>query len=60
MDDELPIIIYISSQLNVANLFAELYMIDDYIRLSLRDKLVHNKLVTNLISSLLYISKMEI
>ena len=60
MDDELPIIIYISSQLNVANLFAELYMIDDYIRLSLRDKLVQNKMVTNLISSLLYISKMEI
>ena len=57
MDDELPIVIYISTQLNVENLFAELYMIDDYVKLSLRDKLVQNKMVTNLLSSLLYISK---
>ena len=57
MDDELPIIIYIATQLNVGNLFAELYMIDDYIKCSLRDKLVQNKMVTNLLSSLLYISK---
>ena len=60
MDDELPIVIYISTQLNVENLFAELYMIDDYVKLSLRDKLVQNKMVTNLLSSLFYISKMEI
>ena len=57
MDDELPIIIYIATQLNVGNLFAELYMIDDYIKCSLRDNLVQNKMVTNLLSSLLYISK---
>ena len=57
MDDELPIIIYISTQLKVNNLFAELYMIDDYIKCSLRDNLVQNKMVTNLLSSLLYISK---
>ena len=57
MDDELPIIIYISTQLKVANLFAELNMIDDYIKCSLRDKLAQNKMVTNLLSSLLYISK---
>ena len=57
MDDELPIIIYISTQLKVANLFAELNMIDDYIKCSLRDNLVQNKMVTNLLSSLMYISK---
>ena len=57
MDDELPIIIYIVTQINVDNLFAELYMIDDYIKCSLRDKLVQNKMVTNLLSSLLYVSK---
>lgn len=57
MDDELPIIIYIATQLNVDNLFAELYMIDDYIKCSLRDNLVQNKMVTNLLSSLLYISR---
>ena len=57
MDDELPIVIYIATQINVENLFAELNMIDDYIKCSLRDHLIQNKMVTNLLSSLLYISK---
>ena len=57
MDDELPIVIYIATQINVENLFAELNMIDDYIKCSLRDNLIQNKMVTNLLSSLLYISK---
>ena len=57
MDDELPIVIYIGTQINVDNLFAELNMIDDYIKCSLRDNLMQNKMVTNLLSSLLYISK---
>ena len=57
MDDELPIIIYISTQINVNNLFAELYMIEDYIKCSLRDNLKENKMVTNLLSSLFYICK---
>ena len=57
MDDELPIIIYIATQINMENLYAELYMIDDYIKCSLRDKLAENKMVTNLLSSLVYISK---
>ena len=56
MDDELPIIIYIATQLNVENLFAELNMIDDYIKCSLRDNLAQNKMVTNLLGSLFYIS----
>ena len=57
MDDELPIIIYVDTQLNINNLFAELNMIDDYIKCSMRDDLVQNKMVTNLLSGLLFISK---
>lgn len=57
MDDELPITIYIATQINVDNIFAELFMIDDYIKYSLRDTTKQNKMVTNLLSSLMYISK---
>ena len=57
MDDELPIVIYITTQLNIKNLFAELNMIDDYIKCTMRDDLVQNKMVTNLLSGLLYICK---
>ena len=57
MDDELPIIIYICTQLSVKNLWAELTMLDDYIKSSMRDDLMQNKMVTNLLSSLLYLSK---
>ena len=57
MDDELPIIIFISTQVKVDNLIAELNMIDDYIKCSMRDNLVQNKMVTNLLSSSLYLSK---
>ena len=56
MDDELPIVIYITTQLKVNNLYAELYMIEDYIKCSLRDRLAENKTVTNLMSSLLFIT----
>ena len=56
MDDELPIVIYITTQLKVNNLYAELYMIEDYIKCSLRDRLAENKTVTNLMSSILFIS----
>ena len=56
MDDELPIVIYITTQLKVNNLYAELHMIEDYIKCSLRDRLAENKTVTNLMSSILYIS----
>ena len=56
MDDELPIIIYLVTQINVENLFAELNMIDDYIKCTMRDELVQNKMVTNLLSSLNFVS----
>ena len=57
MDDELPIIIYISTRLKVNNLFAELNIVDDYIKIILRDDLIQNKMVTNLLSSIIYINK---
>ena len=57
MDDELPIIIFITTQVKVNNLLAELNMVDDYIKCSMRDNLVQNKMVTNLLSSLMYLSK---
>ena len=57
MDDELPIIIYVTTQVSVENLFVELNMINDYVKCTMRDDLVQNKMVTNLLSSLLYISK---
>jgi len=56
MDDELPIIIYIATQVDVGNLFAELNIVDDYIKSILRDDLIQNKMVTNLLSSLMFIS----
>ena len=56
MDDELPIIIYLVTQIHIDNFFAELNMIDDYLKCSMRDELIQNKMVTNLLSSLYYVS----
>ena len=57
MDDELPIVIYIGTQINIDNPYAEFFMIEDYVKCSLRDNLKENRMVTNLLSSLIYISK---
>ena len=57
MDDELPIIIFISTQVKVNNLIAELNMLDDYVKCSMRDNLVQNKMITNLLSSLIFLEK---
>ena len=57
MDDELPIIIFITTQVKVANLFAELNIVDEYIKSISRLDLFQNKMVTNLLSSMMYISK---
>ena len=57
MDDELPIIVYIVTQIKIDNLFAELYMVDDYIKCSMKDDLIQNKMVTNLLSSMIYLGK---
>ena len=56
MDDELPIIIFISTQIKVNNIFAELNIVNDYIKTILRDDLIQNKMVTNLLSSLMFIN----
>ena len=58
MDDELPIIIYIATQIKVTNMFAELNIVDDYFRIISRDDLIQNKMITNLLSSLMFVTKM--
>ena len=58
MDDELPIIIYIATQIKVTNIFAELNIVDDYFKIISRDDLIQNKMITNLLSSLMFITKM--
>ena len=57
MDDELPIIIYLATQVNVTNLPAELSLIDEYLQCSIKDDFVQNKMITNLQSAIAYISK---
>ena len=47
MDDELPLFIYITTQINVKNIVIELNMIEDYLRFSKSiDK--ESKVVTNI------------
>ena len=55
MDDELPLCMYLVTQIKVSNFLAELNLIQDYLQYTLRDKMIQNKVVTNLISSTLYI-----
>ena len=55
MDDELPLCMYLVTQIKVSNFLAELNLVQDYLQYSLRDKMIQNKVVTNLISSALYI-----
>ena len=57
MDDELPIIIYIATQIKAVNIFAELKILEDYFKIISRDDLIQNKMITNLLSSLMYITK---
>ena len=57
MDDELPIIIYIATQIKIVNIFAELKILEDYFKIILRDDLIQNKMITNLLSSLMYVTK---
>jgi hypothetical protein len=56
MDDELPIFIYCSTQINTKNAFAEYHMIKDYINYSSKN-LVESKVLANFFSSILFISK---
>lgn len=57
MDDELPLTMYLATQINVSNFPAELNLIDDYLKCTIRDDLIQNKMLTNLQSSLMYIVK---
>ena len=55
MDDELPLFIYITSQITIRNILVELHMIEDYLKFSKSvDK--ESKVLTNLMSSVFYIT----
>ena len=56
MDDELPIFIYCSTQINTKNAPAEYHMIEDYIKYS-NINLDESKVLTNSMGAILYISK---
>ncbi len=56
MDDELPIFIYCSTQINTKNAPAEYHMIEDYIKYS-NMNLDESKVLTNSMGAILYISK---
>ena len=56
MDDELPIFIYCSTQINTKNAPAEYHMIEDYIKYS-NLNLDESKVLTNSMGAILYISK---
>jgi hypothetical protein len=50
MDEELPLFIYLATQINVKNILAELYIIDDYLQnckgIDKESKVLTNLLVT--------------
>ena len=56
MDDELPIFIYCSTQINTKNAPAEYHMIEDYIKYS-NLNLDESKVLINSMGAILYISK---
>ena len=56
MDDELPLIIYLSTQVSLKNFVSQLSFIDDYLKCTLKDDSFQNKMITNLLSSARYIS----
>lgn len=56
MDDELPLVIYITTQVSITNLPAELHMIEDYIGYTRSIINKETKVLTNLFSSIFYIT----
>ncbi len=54
MDDELPIFIYCTTQINIKNAPAEYHMIEDYLKFASAE-LDESKVVTNVMSSVTFI-----
>ena len=54
MDDELPIFIYCTTQINIKNAPAEYHMVEDYLHFASAE-LDESKVVTNVMSSILFI-----
>ena len=55
MDDELPIFIYISTQIKLTNAPAEFHIVEDYLR-SFENTDSESKVLTNLMSAVMYIT----
>ena len=55
MDDELPIFIYCSTQINLKNAPAEFHMVEDYLRAA-SPEVDASKVVTNVVGSIYFIS----
>ena len=54
MDDELPIFIYCTTQINIKNAPAEYHMVQDYLKYASAE-LDESKVVTNVMSSITFI-----
>ena len=54
MDDELPIFIYCTTQINIKNAPAEYHMVEDYLKYASAE-LDESKVVTNVMSSITFI-----
>ena len=55
MDDELPIYIYICTQINIKNICAELHIIEDYLLNAFPEE-EESKVLRNMISAVMFIS----
>jgi hypothetical protein len=56
MDEELPLFMYLTSQVNIKNLVAELRMIEDYL-VNGRSMDKESKVLTNLLASVKFMSQ---
>ena len=55
MDDELPIFIYCTTQINIKNAIAEYHIVEDYLRFASAE-LDESKVVTNVMSAIVFIN----
>ena len=55
MDDELPIFIYLATQMNLKNSSAEFHFVEDYLKFC-ENEISESKVLTNLMSAVLFIN----
>ena len=59
MDEELPLFIYLATQINLKNILAELYIIDDYLQ-NCKSIDKESKVLTNLLVTLNLIFRLQL